>query len=297
MKDNFNKKEIAFLVVGFPKCGTTTFDSILRQHSEIGLPIIKETQLYHVTAKRYGKKTINLKRYYKLDDNLIKGAVEPSFYCNAAEIAKNFNPSLKIIFMMRNPINALYSYFKMNLRYLENKSHLAYYKNYQTNVSGKFDCYARQMISQNKDSIFHYSHWLKTFLQYYSIDNMKFIIFEDFCQNPEFIMDEVMEFLDLRKEKLNTDIHENSGDKVCRSYMAALINYYARNILTYLRLYPHLFLIYEKEIYNRIQNLTLTSNTEKVSGSTYKLLKKYYSKDVYELSRLIHINLADKWKL
>ena len=49
MKDEF---KIDFLCVGFQKCATSTLDAILRQHSKVALPDIKEIHLEPYTSDK-----------------------------------------------------------------------------------------------------------------------------------------------------------------------------------------------------------------------------------------------------
>ena len=106
------------LCVGFAKCGTTTLYDIMKHHPEIYLSSIKEPIYYgdkelcnrgfEWYLKRYYPKKINEKVIMEI--NPIIGRDVP-----AKKISKDFGKDIKIIFMIRNPIERLYSEFKMNL--------------------------------------------------------------------------------------------------------------------------------------------------------------------------------------
>lgn len=75
-----NSFKIDFLCVGFQKCATTTLDAILRQHSEVALPIIKEIHLAEWATKCQNPMKLIENKFFR-DTNYSNkkiGIVDPS---------------------------------------------------------------------------------------------------------------------------------------------------------------------------------------------------------------------------
>src|SRR5438093_1590857 len=103
-----------FFIVGAPRCGTTALYTYLRQHPDLFLPENKEphffgSDLYHPGFVR------NLDEYLSLflEAGNKKRAGEASVWYlysrNAAAEIMAFCPSARIIAMLRNPVDMMYS--------------------------------------------------------------------------------------------------------------------------------------------------------------------------------------------
>jgi hypothetical protein len=110
---NFN---IDFMVPGMSKCGTTTFCSMLAQHPQVFIPAEKEPLLfinenYESSLEWY----VNLFRDAPKDALLGEGS---TFYSSitlevgSRERILAFNPDIKLIFIMRDPIVRIESSFR-----------------------------------------------------------------------------------------------------------------------------------------------------------------------------------------
>ncbi|MBT7296466.1 sulfotransferase, partial [Candidatus Woesearchaeota archaeon] len=104
-----------FFIVGAPKCGTTSLYNYLAEHNDIFLPSMKEP--HYFTIDRPSKR-----RMTTLDEYLsLYNDVEPHHtavgdasvsYLNskiALESIKKFDNNAKIIVMLRNPVDLIYS--------------------------------------------------------------------------------------------------------------------------------------------------------------------------------------------
>ena len=163
--------EIDFLCVGFAKCGTTTFDNILRQYSQVVLPVIKEPHFFR-WKDGYDfpvQKLIN--EYFEqqvTNTNKCMGMVDPTLtHMSVDDLIKYFGENTKIIVMLRNPVKAFYSEFKMGLR-------IGYYWGYyypfkKVNVGRMFDSYLEHIISgkcnANTLEYFFYDRYLENIYQ------------------------------------------------------------------------------------------------------------------------------------
>jgi hypothetical protein len=117
-----------FFIVGAPKCGTTAMTEYLRQHPDIYMPDVKE--LHYFGSDLVFRKTLNRSpewfgmteekylSYFSQADSAKRAGEASVLYLysrNAVREIKKFSPEADIIIMLRNPVDALYSWHGQNL--------------------------------------------------------------------------------------------------------------------------------------------------------------------------------------
>jgi hypothetical protein len=111
-------QRIDFVVAGVQKSGTTALDSFLRLNKKIQLPNgIKEIHFFDNEKIDWDNPNYNsYHNYFNWDDKThIRGEVTPiySFWPNSIERIKRYNPRMKIVILLRNPIFRAHSHWKM----------------------------------------------------------------------------------------------------------------------------------------------------------------------------------------
>lgn len=102
-----------FFLVGAPKCGTTAMCDYLDQHPEIFISPIKEPNYFGEDL--IGPKAVNnIEEYLNLfekagNQRCGEGSVWSLFSKTAAKEIYDFNCNAKIIIMLRNPVDVIYS--------------------------------------------------------------------------------------------------------------------------------------------------------------------------------------------
>jgi len=108
-----------FLILGFPKCGTTSLYAYLASHPNV-LPAITKEILYftHSTTK-------NIEYYLAhfpciTDAKYITGEASPSYimFPNIAQRVFNWFPNIKLIILLRNPADRTISSYYHRFKYL-----------------------------------------------------------------------------------------------------------------------------------------------------------------------------------
>ncbi len=104
-----------FLIVGAPKCGTTAMNTYLSEHPEIFIPDIKEVHFFgrdlDITKGALRDEAAYLALFQDAKDEKRLGEASVWYLCSrtAAQEIYDFNPDAKIIIMLRNPAEMLYS--------------------------------------------------------------------------------------------------------------------------------------------------------------------------------------------
>ena len=296
-----------FLCVGFQKCGTTTLDAILRQHSGIVLPdIMKETHMFY-WRREPDKRLLFLKKKYfgnVNDESRIYGSIEPNFSEHAKDIYECFGNQVKLIFIMRNPVNHLYSYFKMAHR-VGDFSIVQPKSQADPQLDAAFDYFVRKYLVRNSFSYARgyidrgkYVNIIRSFLDYYPVEQMRFYLFENFINDPAEVIGDILVFLGAGTEKLDYEKSENKGDRIARNLFCMHINRRVWCIENYLRSSSLLC----KEIYkihNALKEIILThterESTIKMSDNARRICEKYYRNSKDELKEFLNFDLDNIW--
>ena len=113
-------KRLSFLVCGAQKSGTTALAAYLRQHPGIHLPEAKELHFFDDETQAWPEPDLNaLHQHFQAAeaDQLWGEATPISFYWDpAAERIWRYNPAMRLIVILRNPIERAYSHWAMEHR-------------------------------------------------------------------------------------------------------------------------------------------------------------------------------------
>jgi hypothetical protein len=113
-----SKRRLDFVIAGAQKGGTTALDAYLRQHPEIGMADVKEVHFFD--KNEFFRKN---KRPYSFYHSFFSGVLSrkrigettPSYmYWRAIpQRIHDYNPAMKLIVILRNPIERAYSHWNM----------------------------------------------------------------------------------------------------------------------------------------------------------------------------------------
>lgn len=231
------QKRLDFIGIGVQKAGTTALFGYLRQHPDIGDGMVKELHFFDKPANfifpnwfyfRYHK-PFNFKSGKK-----IYGEFTPiyMYWRSAAAHIWEYNPNIKLIAILRNPIDRAYSQWNMNIK-------LGLYKfSFREALQIETERAKRNLPWQDQtysliDRGF-YSAQIREYRRFFPEQQLLFIKYDDFKNHPEKIVDHVFEFLDVDKEKfsfkqrdVNTLQYESPMDPVCKN---ELINVFKNDI-------------------------------------------------------------------
>ena len=104
-------KRLSFLICGAQKSGTTALAAYMRQHPGIHLPKAKEIHFFDDETQTWPKPNLNaLHDHFKAADaDQLWGEATPItiYWDPAAERVWRYNPAMRLIVILRNPIELL----------------------------------------------------------------------------------------------------------------------------------------------------------------------------------------------
>lgn len=292
---------IDFMCCGFTKCGTTSLSNALRQNDRIALPKGKETFYMHWRNKYGNAPEVFIKKYFNnVDENKLHGNIEPSYHVSARDVYECFGPDVKIIFMVRQPSLATYSYFKMLMRRPRAKRYVNFYKKYRKYKLEIFSQYIEESIYTYGKDRFCYDRWIEQYLDYFPKEQIKVVVFEELIKEPTRILDEIQEFIGVKNPITYTELpFSNEGSAVSRNYISAYINYRYYMAIRSRKESLSKDLTFKQrkffEFAKWAQKYTTVENNEKMTPEQRKGLDDFYRPCVENLEKIIGRPLKDVW--
>jgi hypothetical protein len=271
-----------FVIVGAPKCGTTSLYRYLQQHPRVFMPENKEPRFfcdYPVASFEFGTKQFHPSvvtapdEYLGLFRDAPPGAIlgeASTDYLSCPGVAERlhaWNPDAKIIVMLRDPIDRAYSEYQHSIA-----------ANFQTLSFAGSLREEKRRFAEGYDPIFAhvrrslYADGVNDFQQEFGQSNVKVILFEQLRNATQAVVQSVFEFLALPPMKV--DVSEIYGS--AKSQVASAAHEW--------RAINNLAILEE----NR------TGAGAELSRSEYESLRGEFVNDVRRLASLVDMDLS-KW--
>jgi len=196
-----------FLIIGAPKCGTTFLHSLLNQHPQVFMPMLKEPHYFSWIgdARPRWAATKDLDAYKELFEHSLQGRVltgeASTWYLYspraAAEIQRQV-PNVRLIAILRDPVQRAYSsyQFRRSMGY----ESLSFIEAISKEPS---------RISEGAEWDFHYlnagkyANQLERYLQFFPRTQLLVLRFEDLTTNPNHSFHQCCKFLGMATKRLD----------------------------------------------------------------------------------------------
>jgi len=288
-----------FFIVGAPKCGTTSMYEYLQQHPNIFMSYIKE--LHYFGTDMHGKKHWNKKG--KSDDDYLayfegwngeehigEASVYYLFSERAAQEIHDFNPDARIIAMLRNPVDMLYSMYHQK-RFSGGETLPTFEEALAAEPKRKAEGAPRRLYYRE---IATYTPQVKRYFDVFGRDQVRVIIFDDLKADVEAVYRDTLRFLgaddtfeaDLRVHNPNTVVRS----KRIRNFLKNPPSWYISLLKVGKRTLP-------VGVRDRGRRLIKSANSMKATRQpmkpeTREELKEYYRLEVQRLSELLGRDLT-----
>jgi len=194
-----------FFIVGAPKCGTTALYRCLEAHPQIFVPERKElhhfgTDLYSPTYVRDLDQYLALFAGAREEKSVGEASVWYLFSKRAAAEIKTFCPQARVIIMLRNPVDMLYSLHSQHLyngteEIQDFASALAAEEDRKRGRRLPNGVLAVERLYYRE--VAKYTDQVDRYLKAFRSENVKIIIHDDFKRDPAGSCRETFEFLNV----------------------------------------------------------------------------------------------------
>lgn len=284
------------LIVGAAKSGTTSLHNYLNQHEHIFMCSPKEPHFLinkEIGEKRIPKGILNIDEYEQLfngeEDKIYRGE-SSVMYLSFPEITipnikKYIRDDVKIIIMLRNPVDRAYSGYQHVKRY-----------NVMESLSFETALKVSENRYQNTPDMTPASRYLELGLYFKQVkmfieefENVHIIIYDDYKNDFNSEILKVFKFLNLNAIEVNAKQQHMVGGWEWNSELIKAIMMKDNGLKRYVKLLLP-FQSIRKIIRKLLQNRS-TKKVRKIRPSTKKWLKNFYKEDVELLSLLLNRNL------
>lgn len=229
---------VTFFMVGCQRCGTTWTDAALREHPQIFLPVKKQTYFFDRNYEK-GIKWY-LENFSGVEPRHIAVGEVATGYClpDAVPLMARHFPQVKLIMVLRNPVDRAYSNFQT--RQVE-----AGWKSIEQAIETDPDLLERgQYIDQ-----------IETLLEHYDRDRILLMLYDDLHKDDRFYLRTILKFIGVDADVESKLFGQRKN--------AALFPTLRKN-LHWLGLKPVIKIISKSSIGDRIRR------TQKSRGQSYK---------------------------
>lgn len=287
----------SFICIGAQKAGTTSLQDILQQHPDIYLSPIKEIKYFH-RDEHYSKGIEWYSQHFKeaLPHQII-GDITPDYIlyqCAAKRIFDDLGKDVKIIVLLRNPVDRAFSQFNFHqaMKVEDETSFKKIIKNYPS-----IDLENKTFINWFTPAYYiERSLYFNQLQRYYSLfpkENIHVVLFEDlFGSKHSEKLSELLNFLGIKTKLDHTSKHSHSTRIPKNNFTATTISQFI-NVKQFLKL------LLPKKIYLILRSNVVKFITKKPSKLDLEIRKElfntYFKDDVTKLEQLIGKDLSI-WK-
>jgi len=304
-------KKPNFFIVGAAKSGTTALYTYLKQHPEIFMYDRKETRffgsdLYERFPHFHLFHRPDLDEYlsYFKDVTFEKriGEATPSYLVSerAAKEIKEFNSKAKIIIMLRNPVDLLYSVHSQHI-YDGSENIYDFWKAINATME------ERQKISRNKEKPFVDKYYymelpkfykqVKRYLDVFGKENVHIIIFDDFKNDTRKCYIETLKFLEVSLD-FEPEFKIVNPNKVIRSKkLKSLLESPPYVVKLFVKIIPYNI---RRELFNKLWDFSTSTKYKPrppLDESIRKKLQFQFKEEIEKLSLLINRDLTHWCKM
>ncbi|MBU3677356.1 MAG: sulfotransferase domain-containing protein [Chitinophagaceae bacterium] len=194
------QKRLDFLGIGVAKAGTTALHDYLIQHPQLGMGDKKEIHFFDRPEHFFIPNWFYFRYHKHFNFNSGKkmyGEITPAYlyYRNAAERIWEYNPKIKLIAILRNPIERAYSHWNMNNQL--NRDILSF----EESIARERERSKRTLPYQHRyytaiDRGF-YSAQIREYQRFFPDNQMLFIQYDTFKKNPKETLETIFKFLEV----------------------------------------------------------------------------------------------------
>lgn len=276
------KAKVDFMIIGAQKSATTTLFDILKSHPDLCACSTKEPEFFSHTPNWVEKINDYEKMFHKEEGQLAFEAstsytAYPCYDRKIWEELWKYNPNLKFIYIVRDPLERIISAHRFLYRrgYADKKNINLFLKtnSYHINLS-------------------KYYFQIKPYIELFGAKNVKIVLFEDFSSNPEPIINEILDFLKVDRFQSFTNETLKSNSKERELILKTGFSPFTK---LYVKVRKHLPKRVSNKLTEYLMYRKISNKNLYISPLTLKRLKYDLIPDIENFEKLIDRDLSH-WK-
>lgn len=290
-----------FIIVGAPKSGTTSLYRYLSQHPNIFLPKIKEPMFFCGYEKNfkgpgaewYNAHIINEPDEYSAlfkdaKEDMITGEASTDYLSclEAATRMKAWNPHMKIIIVLRNPIDRAYSEHMSLIRKMrETKSFLQAIELEDERIKEGYNPYFWHV----KRGLYY--EGVKKYLDEFDSNNVLVLFYDKLSQSSENMLQLIFSFLKVENLTVDTSEHFNISGRPKSKLLQRFLLSDKKGFTSKLTKN----IIRNDEFRAKLRRTIMASNLErsKIKQQEFMCLREVFYEDIQKLQNLLDVDLTN----
>ena len=198
-KKSFAAQKLSFILIGAQKSGTTALHYHLAKHPRIALGDQQEMHFFDDESifDRAPDYDLLHGHYSGVAPSLIAGECTPSYlyWAPAAERIHRYNPQIKLIALLRNPVDRAFAHWNMQcFKGRESLDFLEAIRAEKERIAQPLSLESRRFSYLDRG---FYTTQLTRFLKLFAREQMRIIKFEEFKNRPLETINSIFQFLGL----------------------------------------------------------------------------------------------------
>lgn len=276
--------EVDFIGVGAQKAGTSWVYACLYEHPEICAPV---KEIHFFSRPRFEKGKEWYEAHFK---NCAAGHTKGEFstsYLYSSEAPnriKKCYPDVRLIAILRNPIDRAYSHYRNAIKAGEIAKETSF---------EQFFCAEESCLKQGL-----YAEQLKRYLHCFKKEQLLVLIYEDSKKDPETFIRTIYSFLEVTPDFKPTMLH--SEVNIARTPRWIVVDGVMHWVAEFLRktgLDRIVWVIKKSGVTDAIRSINTDDSQQRETEYRTDELRKYYARDVVELGGLINRDMSAEWKI
>jgi hypothetical protein len=235
-----------FLIIGAARSGTTSLFKYLNEHPQTLLAQKKEPNYFSFNYGFFNTiiyksifPTLFEKIFYRLKNSakVISGEASTYylFYPHTPERVFKKYPLIKVIILIRNPVDRAFSHYKLNVKLKrENNSFEDAINDENLRIGTEIEKLKKNKRYDSQNLHFYsylergkYYKQIVNWLKYFPEDQVKIVSSEDFFSNPQVIYSEILRFLEIADHKLKAnEIYSKGTEEFIKKETRRTLNNY-----------------------------------------------------------------------
>lgn len=228
-----------FFIVGAPKCGTTALSKYLNCHPDLFIPELKELHFFDTDLKT-PERAPTLEHYLSLFEPGMgkicgEGTTTYLYSKTAAQEIYQFNPDARIIIMLREPVEMMYSFHSQLLYNGSSETVDDFQEAIALESTRKEGNHIPDRCSEPSLLFYRdlakFSEQVQRYLDIFGPDQVKILLFREFTENTAIAFRNILEFIGADPSFEMDFVRMNSNKKVRNKKIQELIKYPPSRIL------------------------------------------------------------------
>ena len=285
------------LIVGAAKSGTTSLHNYLKQHPDFFMSYHKEPHFLinnEIGVKRVHKAVTTLSDYQKM----FEGSSEYKYRGESSvmylpfpditirNIKKYLNKDVKIIIMLRNPVERAFAGYLHNVRYNTSEN-----LSFEEAIEKSEERYQKTNDMTPDTRYLHvgmYYNQVKKYMDEFG-KNVHVVIYDDYVSNINRSIKRVFDFLKVNNIEMDTSQRHMVGGWIFKNPILRKLMVSKNGLKSFVKL-----LLPSSSLRKKIRTIIMrfgTSKTPELTTKMRKFLEDYYRDDIVKLENLIDKDL------